>query len=513
MNNILTRIGSFGRFQQRILAIIGSITILVAFVSYVSIFNVALPEVTCNNTDTNEFYDSVNYCKIWNNTDPNRVYECKNDETYYGRTIVTEWKLYCNKYYLANLTQTLFMVGAFFSFLAGSFSDKYGRKTVCVFMLGVLSFSITLCGVLQHPLFGLSENLKYIIYAITQFMLGFSSFTLYVVGYVLLIEISSSDKSMLMSVININLYVLGEIILLAICYFFRDWHMHNWAISVYSFTILGLMIMVLPESPKFLIANKRYKEAADILTRISKVNGTNLSITEKDILVEMNNSEAEKMIPEKTELSIEEKEEMKNKLSVASYLTKPLRNLLQTCMLGYLFAAMSMIYFGISLGITQISDSFDPYFMYLLSSVSEFIGYSMGMLDRKFSRKTIMVTSLGCAGVSCLSVALIPLTKEPGFSFNSFLIISSASFGKIMGSAAFNLIYLYAAQFFPTEIRNTLVLFVTCAGRVGALLSPQINLGALLWKPLPYIVFSANAFISCVVVFFMPDSEKIKHDI
>ena len=124
-------------------------------------------------------------------------------------------------------------------------------------MATLLSSSLALCGILQHPFFGLNEivlfdtlNAQYVVYAVTQFALGFTSFTLYVVGYILLMEISSPEKSMLMSVININIYVLGELLLLVLCYYFRDWQVHNWVICVYSYVIFALVIIYLPESPK-----------------------------------------------------------------------------------------------------------------------------------------------------------------------------------------------------------------------------------------------------------------------
>ena len=59
------------------------------------------------------------------------------------------------------------------------------------------------------------------------------------------------------------------------------------------------------------------------------------------------------------------------------------------------------------------------------------IGYSMCMLDRKVSRKIILMVSLGFAGVMCISVALIPLSPGKELTWNSIFIISFASFGKV----------------------------------------------------------------------------------
>ena len=85
MNNLLNRIGTFGNYQKRILCIIGSISTLVAIVTYASVFNNAVPKVTCTNRHTGEVKDSASFCEIWNKTQPSEAYDCKNDETYYGK--------------------------------------------------------------------------------------------------------------------------------------------------------------------------------------------------------------------------------------------------------------------------------------------------------------------------------------------------------------------------------------------------------------------------------------------
>lgn len=70
--------------------------------------------------------------------------------------------------------------------------------------------------------------------------------------------------------------------------------------------------------------------------------------------------------------------------------------------------------------------------MYLYSCVAEIIGYSMGMLDRKVSRKILLMVSLGLAGVMCILVALIPLSPGRELTWNSIFIIAFASIGKVI---------------------------------------------------------------------------------
>ena len=99
--------------------------------------------------------------------------------------------------------KTIFMVGALVSFFMGYFSDKFGRKTVCLLMSIIMSLSLTLNELFQFEFFGLETNFKYIIYVISQFCLGFTSYVLYVTSYVLLLEITSSKYNTIVS--NVNL--------------------------------------------------------------------------------------------------------------------------------------------------------------------------------------------------------------------------------------------------------------------------------------------------------------------
>ena len=87
-------------------------------------------------------------------------------------------------------------------------------------------------------------------------------------------------------------------------------------------------------------------------------------------------------------------------------------NLIKTVLLAYIWTATSMIYYGLTLGITLMSSSCDPYLMFFLSSVAEIVGYAMCHLDDRFSRKHVLIGFLGTASLAQLAVALIPLLNS-----------------------------------------------------------------------------------------------------
>ena len=69
-------------------------------------------------------------------------------------------------------------------------------------------------------------------------------------------------------------------------------------------------------------------------------------------------------------------------------------------------------------------------------------------------------------------------------------------------------------QRYPTNHRNTLVSLVSCVGRIGSLISPQVNiLRTIVWQPLPFYVFSGITFVACFFMVFLPDISTLNYDL
>jgi OCT family organic cation transporter-like MFS transporter 4/5 len=89
---------------------------------------------------------------------------------------------------------------------------------------------------------------------------------------------------------------------------------------------------------------------------------------------------------------------------------------------------------------------------------------------------------------------------------DAILIISLISIGKFTVSASFNTLFVYTAELYDTRVRNFALVMCSCVGRLGSLISPQINLlGTIVWKTLPFLIFSISAFIAAVFNFILPE--------
>lgn len=146
------------------------------------------------------------------------------------------------------------------------------------------------------------------------------------------------------------MYVVGELYVLIISYLSRNWQvLYTW-LSSYSIVITLVIVFFLPESPKNLIVNGKYNEALKILKDIAKFNGRKFE--------KLNVEELISSIVENTnsnENTDEKNDRYNGNESAWYYITHPLKNLVKLALVGYIWIAISMVYFGVSLGNVQVS--------------------------------------------------------------------------------------------------------------------------------------------------------------
>ena len=158
----------------------------------------------------------------------------------------------------------------------------------------------------------------------------------------------------------------------------------------------------------------------------------------------------------------------------------------------------------------------NPYLIFLISAISEAIGYVCCNINDKVGRKRGFIFFLMTSSIFCLVVALLASQASADSTDNSMSAlqitrIGMALFGKAMVSAAFNACYIYNSMLYPSIVRSSVLLLTSNLGGVGSYISPQINLLKSLWEPLPYFVFGSSSFLSATFIFIMPDPENKIH--
>lgn len=353
MEEIIERIGSFGRYQKGVLFLIGLISSLTATVVYTTVFTAVDPGLICgykNQTDEDDLSALPDVCVIWKEISPNErnnqsaPYECRFDTTYYDLTIVNEYDLVCDKKFLVGLTQTINLAGAICGVFIGYFSDRYGRQR-CVFVLiCLLSIVLSVSLLFQFKVIHLDNTGYYIVYCINQFIVGALAKALYTISYILIFELSTSKHSTIISTFFCYFYVFGELLVLVVAYFFRNWRYINASMTAYSIIFIFITWFLIPESPRYLISKGYNDKANALFKKIAKINGK----VNDAIEIEHENIAIENIVNKTNDLDvdIEKTVDRKHKWE---YIMKR-ETLIKTFLFVYIWFALSLTYFGVSLG-------------------------------------------------------------------------------------------------------------------------------------------------------------------
>ncbi|XP_066986623.1 organic cation transporter protein-like isoform X1 [Macrobrachium rosenbergii] len=398
--------------------------------------------------------------------------------SHYSSTLVAEWDLVCERRALYSTTQSASQLGVLIGVLSfGYFMDLYGRRPIILLNVG-LSFLAGLAAA-ASPVLPL-----YIIFKILVSCFNYGYFT----GcFIFMMEICSpSQRSSIGSVGGIP-WSVGYMIVPGIAYLIRPW---RWLQVAYTFPTIFFFSFywLIPESPRWLISQGRFDEAAEILTKAAKVNGRCFPPAHAVV------QSMKRMIGQKEE---KPKENLSQRIvsSLRHFLILVLKpELRKNILISYFcWFAVSMVYYGISLNSGNLST--DPYMYVFLGGLAEipsyFVTWAMvAHLGRRLSLTSYYVV---CGITICIIAILLATQDEVSFS----LLIVLSLVGKIAIISAFHVVYIYTAELFPTEYRSLAVGESSMMARVGSITSPYINdiLGAAItWGPSAlFAVMSAAA--------------------
>ncbi|XP_074657407.1 organic cation transporter protein-like [Tubulanus polymorphus] len=229
--------------------------------------NQSIPQIYKDGKWTND------KCRMYKNesSGDNQTIPCNNGWVYYTdyqSTIVTEWDLVCDKDYLPQLAQTIFVVGTLIG--AGSLSplaDWLGRKTVHIgSQIGIAVFGIV---VIFSP--------NYTMFAVMRFLSGICQQGIILSGSVMIFELFHSKTRDVLSLAFTVAWSLTLVLLAAFAFLVRDWKHLQLLISIPGLlAIFGIFCFT--ESIPWLIGRGRIVEAEQILRKVTKGPEIKLSV-------------------------------------------------------------------------------------------------------------------------------------------------------------------------------------------------------------------------------------------
>ena len=89
--------------------------------------------------------------------------------------------------------------------------------------------------------------------------------------FTLSIELVGSSKKTMIGILVHTPFSIGEVIVSFTAWMIRDWKTFQIVVSAPMFLLL-LLYFIIPESPRWLIATRRFNEAKDVLEKASRKN-------------------------------------------------------------------------------------------------------------------------------------------------------------------------------------------------------------------------------------------------
>ncbi|XP_035665062.1 organic cation transporter protein-like [Branchiostoma floridae] len=435
--------------------------------------------VPMENVDGTWRYSS---CLMYNgsgetSTESNQTVTCSHgweyDQSVYHSTVVTDYDLVCERHWLKELGQSIFMVGvAAGGLISGTTSDRFGRRP-----------TVVACIVIQL-ISGLAAafTTDYVTFLVLRLLAGGAANGAFYVGLTLGIEVVGSSKRNVVGMTISSSWNPGAVFLAGLAYFLRDWWSLQLAVSLMSVPLLSYW-WLLPESPRWLLSNNRIKEAKISIQKAAKFN----RVTIPDDVYE-------KVI---TKAKDKEPGEKCKKYSLVDLFRGPrLRRF--TVTVSLVWFATVVVYYALIIGSADLAG--DPYLNFVLGALLEWGLSFVGLVAmEKWGRRPVVGGFLFLTGAACLAVAATPTERRDVIRYISLL-------GRCAIGVAFNCLAVYSPEVFPTVVRTMGVGVANMWSRVGGILSPFVSLLADVWPPLPMITFGILCTLGGAGVFSLPET-------
>ncbi|XP_037786103.1 organic cation transporter protein-like [Penaeus monodon] len=434
-------------------------------------------------------YEATLADKALVSADSNETLSCYSRDfnfTQYESTVVTEWDLVCERRALYSTTQAVSQFGNFIgSFFFGFLLDSFGRRRV-----------VLVCVALVVPAgFATALSPFYEVYILLQTLVACLLYGAYIGCFVIVMEVSAPRQRSSVGSLFAIPWALGYMATPGIAYLVRTWPWLQAAFTL-PMTLLLVYFWWLPETPRWLVLKGRFREALRVLSWAARVNGRALPPA-KGLLKDM------EAIRNKVLAASRTKESELSCAKALFLLTAPsLRR--TTAVTLFCWVAASLVYYGVSLNAANLSA--DPYIYVFLGGLVEIPSYLLLWLALvRFGRKSTLIAFYLVCTVCIFVVAALMLL---GFHDWIIVVVVLSLSGKVAISAAFQLVYVFTAELFPTSHRSLAICLSVVVSRLASVSAPYINdiLGDLVtWGP--SVVFGSMSFLAVVFVLLLPETK------
>ncbi|KAK7602883.1 hypothetical protein V9T40_006857 [Parthenolecanium corni] len=359
-------------------------------------------------------------------------------------TIVKEFGIFCEyRKWKLSLLGTINNIGQFLGIsLFGMISDRFGRKTVLI----LCAVTASICGVCR----GFSTS--YILFAFLEFLGAFFASAIFMTSTTLAIEfVNIKKRPLAVTIINV-FFPIGSAIMGCLAWYFRNWR-KLLIVSHFPALLFILYFWLIPESVRWLYTKGYIAEVNAVIKNMPGSN--NIELSEKS--TQRKNSV-------KCQTSDEDDKKQKKLVPLFNALRK--RHILfRLIRCTFLWVTCTLIYYGLSINSVELIGN--KYLNFILTCSIDIPAIILtGVILNKIKRRQFQSLSFFLTGIGCIVSELIP---------TNMIILKLAFYltSKFAITIAFTIIYVYTAEMFPTEVRQTLSATASTIGRTGSMIAPH----------------------------------------
>ncbi|CAG4934702.1 unnamed protein product [Colias eurytheme] len=379
-----------------------------------------------------------------------------------------------------SLVGTVHNAGFFISIpLTGLISDKFGRRLAVVFA----SVANGVFGVIR------AFSLNYEMFIVLEFLEPALGGGVYTACFVLAMELVGPKGRVFVSLLFNTMFILGGVSVTML-----SWWLQNWRyllLIIYTPAIITFFyIWVLTESFRWFFSKGKFDEGINVLKSSEKFN--NVSVP-KDHYDQVEKHAVKQRDARKFE-SLESNQSSVRQIFMSGLIWKRL------FICSFLWTSSTLVYYGLSINAIELSGNrYLNYIVVLLIEAPANV-CKLICLDR-FGRKRVIATAFVLTGVILITHQFVP-----GGNWATTFYLG----GKFFITLAYNSLYIFAAEVFPTNYRTTLLAICSTIGRIGSTIAPQTPLLSKYYVYLPTLLFGVMSAISGLIVMTLPETNNQK---
>ncbi|XP_077350601.1 solute carrier family 22 member 15 isoform X1 [Festucalex cinctus] len=442
-------VGEFGAYQKRAVAVLALTQVYMACQSMLVVLVGAAPVFHM------ETHDGQSSLIFFGDVD----------------SIVTEWLLVKQQAYKVSLAGSLFFLGLLLgSFVFGPLSDTVGRRPVYLAAL----FLEVLLGYVT------AASPSYETFAASRLLVGLMNGAIGLVCFILTQEYVGKSYWAMTGTLTSMTFAVGIALFAALGFVIRPWRTLAAAANTWG-VLCFLLSVTLPESPRWLYCRRRTRQAQEVMRYMALMNG--------------------RPAHELTLRPAGDGGDGGGGAGVLQLATHPLLRF-RTLLLMYIWLVCSLVYYGLTLGAGDMSGN--RYLNVAMYGLIELPAYPLCVyfMNRPWAGRRRSLSAFLClAAWACLCAVLIPEHTETRLGVTTLALL-----GKLTVSAAFNIVYVYTSELYPTVLRNAGLGVCAMSCRVGGILAPFVPSMRALAAAVPFSVFCLSGLSAGALVLLLPET-------